>query len=416
MRFLHAADIHLDSPLTSLTRYEGAPADAIRLASREALEALVTLAIDEAVDFVVIAGDLYDGEWADVRTGMAFAAQMRRLDAPGIPVYLITGNHDAASVVTQSLRLPGNVHVFPTDHPETVHDERLGVALHGQGYATRAVEHDLAAGYPPPVPGALNIGLLHTAVDGHEDHARYAPCTLDALRAKGYDYWALGHIHEHRVLSQDPWIVFSGCLQGRHARECGRKGAVLVDAEGDAVRIEHRALDVVRWAVCDVDCAGAADEDEVLRRVEASLRAAVQDADGRLLATRLVLRGGCAAHDALVLGQVRVDADLRLRAGELWGDAVWVEDIRFQTCSTVDVEALLASDSPLADVLRAARETALDEAALRALAEELQPLAAKLPDELRRGTDAVEIGDPAALREVLADVERLLPARLAGGS
>ncbi len=207
LTFLHAADIHLDSPLRGLQRYEGAPADEIRQATRRALENLVQLAIDQSVAFVLIAGDLYDGDWKDHCTGLFFVSQMVRLREANIPVIVIAGNHDAMNKMTRTLPLPENVHMLDHKRPETIHLEALGVAIHGQSFATQAVLEDLSATYPSAVGGQLNIGLLHTCATGREGHAAYAPCTIPGLVAKQYDYWALGHVHGFEVLHR---IVISG--------------------------------------------------------------------------------------------------------------------------------------------------------------------------------------------------------------
>ena len=102
--------------------------------------------------------------------------------------------------------------------------EDLGLAVHGQGFAKREVTEDLSSAYPQADPHLFNIGLLHTCLDGKPGHEPYAPCTVDGLRSKGYQYWALGHVHNREVVSQDPWIVFPGNIQGRHARETGSQG------------------------------------------------------------------------------------------------------------------------------------------------------------------------------------------------
>ena len=227
-KFLHAADIHLDSPLLRLDVYEGAPAAEIRGATRRAFENLVQTALAEKVDFVVLAGDIYDGDWKDYNTGLHFAARIARLREAGIPVILAAGNHDAASSISRSLRLPDNARVFPHDRPDTFRLESVNVAVHGQSFGSPAVRADLSRGYPAPVPGCFNVGLLHTGVNGREGHEPYAPCTLAALREKGYDYWALGHVHQREVLSAEPLVVFPGNTQGRHARETGAKGCILV--------------------------------------------------------------------------------------------------------------------------------------------------------------------------------------------
>src|SRR3974390_1395346 len=133
--FLHAADIHLDSPLNGLERYENAPVDRIRGATRRAFTRLIDLAIDKRVDFVLLAGDLYDGDWRDYNTGLFLARELRRLRDCHIPVFLIAGNHDAANKMTRSLRLPDNVRFFSQDRPETVALDALDVAIHGQSFA-----------------------------------------------------------------------------------------------------------------------------------------------------------------------------------------------------------------------------------------------------------------------------------------
>ena len=213
MKFVHAADIHLDSPLKGLSRYEGAPVAEVRGATRRALENLVDLCLAEGAAFLLLAGDLYDGSWKDYSTGLFFASQMSRLRAGGVRVFMIRGNHDAASKITQSLRWPDNVPELSVRRAETVVVEDLGVAIHGQGFATKAVTDDLAAQYPSRVDGAFNIGLLHTSVTGREGHESYAPCKLETLFGKGYDYWALGHVHQREVLCENPWVVFPGNLQ-----------------------------------------------------------------------------------------------------------------------------------------------------------------------------------------------------------
>ncbi|NUU22496.1 MAG: DNA repair exonuclease, partial [Streptomycetaceae bacterium] len=179
MKLLHAADLHIDSPLRGLSRYPGAPAEEFRSAVRRALENLVDLAVHEGVDAVLLAGDVYDGDWKDYRTGLFFGAQMQRLREADIRVCMVAGNHDAQSKITKELRLPENVHRFSTAQPETKEYEDLGLAVHGQGFAERDVTDNLALAYPKARDGCLNIGLLHTALEGADGHDTYAPCRVD---------------------------------------------------------------------------------------------------------------------------------------------------------------------------------------------------------------------------------------------
>ena len=283
-RFLHAADIHLDSPLKGLAGQEGNAVERVRTATREAFDQLVGLAIDERVDFLIIAGDLYDGNWRDYKTGLFFVGGIGRLNKASITVYLLHGNHDAESQITKRLELPDNVHVFGTRKPETFDIGDLDVALHGQSFRQSDVTDNLVLDYPTPVSGAFNIGVLHTGLGGMGGHTNYAPCSLDDLVNKGYDYWALGHVHQAAVLHEKPHVVFSGNLQGRHIRETGAKGTSLVTVEeNEIVDLSSVPCDVVRWVVLPVSLNAAASVGDVTERVRDALEFAVaNEADGRL--------------------------------------------------------------------------------------------------------------------------------------
>ncbi len=412
-RFLHAADVHLDSPLRGLERYEGAPVEEIRGATRRAFVNLVDLALREEVAFVLLAGDLYDGDWRDYNTGLFFISQMRRLEAAAIPVFVVAGNHDAASQITKVLRPPGNVRLLATKRPETVRLEETGVAIHGQGFAGASVKEDLAAGYPPADPFLFNVGLLHTSLDGRPGYANYAPCTVDGLRSRGYQYWALGHVHEREEVCREPWIVFPGVLQGRHVRETGAKGATLVSVEErEVVAVEARELDVLRWAVCPVDLTGAAATDQALELVETALEREVARAGGRPLAVRIELGGACDVHEELRRDPERWTHEVRALATRFGGDGVWIERIVLRTRRPEALETVLDRDDALGGLASSIRELEGDEARLAALAEELSDLRRKLPAELFAAGDVPDFTVPAALREILPDVEELLVARL----
>ena len=250
MKFVHAADLHIDSPLRGLERYDGAPVELIRGATRRALEHLVELCLEEGAKLLLLAGDLYDGDWKDYSTGLFFCQQMARLREGGVTVVWIRGNHDAASRLTQHLRPTDNVHELSHARPSSLELEFDGaqIAVHGQGFPKAKVSDDLSERYPAPVSGAFNVGLLHTALDGREGHDAYAPCRVESLVNRGYDYWALAHVHQAAVLHERPHVVFCGNLQGRHIRESGPKGASLVVVEdGQVEAILPLHVDCVRW-------------------------------------------------------------------------------------------------------------------------------------------------------------------------
>jgi DNA repair exonuclease SbcCD nuclease subunit len=417
VKLVHAADLHIDSPLTGLERYEGAPVERIRGATRRAFEALVAMCLEEGADALLIAGDVFDGDWKDYSTGLFFARELARLRERAMPVYLVRGNHDAESQLSRKWTLPDNVRELSTRRPQTIVNDALGLAVHGQGYGTRQVTESLAASYPSAKAGLVNVGLLHTSMTGREGHAPYAPASIEMLAQKGYDYWALGHVHAREIVSEDPWIVFPGNLQGRHAKETGPKGASIVTFEdGRVTGVEHRALDVVRWAHLEIDASELAYGDDVVdaarRALEVAVREATEDAP-RLLAARLTVRGRSAAHTALAADPARFEQAIRA-AGYDFGDDVWLEKIRFRTEHEIDERALAERDDAIGQLLRAIERVRDDDAALLEHGRALAELASKLPDEVVEGEDGVRISDPTFLREVLDDVKGLLLPRLSG--
>ena len=417
-KFIHAADIHLDSPLKGLERYEGAPDEEIRGATRRALENLVKLAIEREVDFVLIAGDLYDGDWKDHNTGLFFVKQMSRLRKAEIPVIMISGNHDAANKMTKKLRLPDNVELLSYTRPKTAKSNKLhelGVAVHGRSFAKAAEYDNMARDYPERDSGLYNIGLLHTSLAGAEGHEPYAPCTIDELRQKQYDYWALGHVHNREIVSDDPLIVFCGNIQGRHIREMGAKGCYLVsvDEQGKA-ELDFQPLDVLRWDVCEVPIADAQRAEDVLDSFSTRLSVLNQTHEGMPLAIRVVVTGRSLVHEQLVTDPIGWTNQVRSTALDLTGGNVWVEKVKFQTLAARVSDGTEPVDGPIGELLRYVSELRDNEPQLKELSVELADLRHKLPNELTSGEDALALDDPNRLREWLDEVQPLLLSRLDG--
>lgn len=415
-RFLHAADIHLDSPLRGLLGQDGNAAERIRSATREALDLLVGTAIEERIDFLVIAGDLYDGDWRDYNTGIFFAGQMGRLNRADIPVYLLHGNHDAESQITKRLDLPDNVNVFSAQKPETFTLENLNIALHGQSFRQRDVSENLALDYPDPVSSAFNVGVLHTGLGGMGGHENYAPCSLDDLVNKGYDYWALGHVHQAQVLRERPHIVFPGNLQGRHIRETGPKGASLITVEdGEIIDIVSVSCDVVRWTVVPVALEEASSMGDVTSRVQQALDSAIaNEADGRLLACRVVLQGRSEIHEQLVASEDQVLAEARASALGLGDEVAWIEKVVIATEPTLDPQTLAQREDAIGELQRMLQEAGSDEDLLAQIEGDIGELVRRLSHDVRVDIEdqilksAIE-GDYAAL---IANVTPYLTARL----
>jgi exonuclease SbcD len=407
MKFLHAADIHLDSPLAGLMRRDDVPGHVTHDATRRAFTNLIDLAITEGAAFVLIAGDLYDSNWRDFNTGLFFAREMRRLDRPCI---LIRGNHDAGSVLTRHLHPPPNVTVLSPRKVETHVLEAHGVAIHGQSFPNRAVTEDLSAAYPPPRAGLFNVGLLHTSADDPGEHETYAPCRVESLALKGYDYWALGHIHARRTLHERPWIVFPGNIQGRHVRETGAKGCTLVEVRhGRVESIEHRATDVLRWAQIAVDLDGAATLEEVALRLRFALSGAQDAAEGRPLIARVTLTGATPQHAAILADPDAIEAECR-NAAAAAGPDVFVEQVRTLTRPPA-AAAAAGADDQLAAVFHAALD---DPALLQDLLAELRSLAGQVPHLPGRAPPDLPLTE-AALRALAPDAWQVVAHRLAGG-
>jgi hypothetical protein len=412
VRLVHAADLHVDSPLLGLERYEGAPVAALRGATRRALENLVELCLREGARALLLAGDLFDGSWRDFNTGLFFVRQMARLREAGVAVVIARGNHDAESVIPRHLPWPAGVHVLPSSRASTVELEHLGVCVHGQSYPTRAVADDLAARYPQAIGGALNVGVLHTDLDGRPGHDRYASTTLRVLEDRGYDYWALGHVHAREVVSTAPWVVFPGNLQGRNARETGAKGATVIEIEGGrVVGARHAPLDVVRFVVVEVPLDAADAPADAIDRARAALRGATTAADGRLVAAHVRFTGASDAAVGLAADPARTASDVRAAALDLPGaDQLWIAQVRTDARPVASTRAVAERGDALGALAAAARACGADAARAAELLGSNGGLDG-VRDEIVSGAVPDPTDDEARAR-FFADVEELLAARL----
>jgi exonuclease SbcD len=381
-KFLHAADLHLDSPLQGLDAHGDAPLERIRGATRRALERMVDLAIEERVQFVLIAGDVYDTQPL-LSSALFFRKAMQRLVEKKIRVVIALGNHDHAGLAPRSLKLPEGVTVLPADRPDSVAVAE-GVVVHGRSYPKRDCDENLAASYPEAAPAALNIGMLHTAL-GDSNHADYAPTSVAELVARGYQYWALGHVHGFREERQGGvHLVFPGNLQGRHARETGEKGVVVVEYERDRIVAVHRRfVDVVRWRHVEVDAATVT-RDLATTVKERVLAATAADRAQRLLCAVRVSVAGVLPPTVRGVGAAELRDALR---GELQeaGEDVWLEkvkvDLRRGEDDRVELDAQLEA---LAGTL------VEDEAARR----ELAALVSEVRTQLRKTDPRLTRSDP----------------------
>ena len=375
-----------------LYAYQDAPAELLRLATRSAFENLVDGAIAEEVDFMIIAGDLYDGPWRDFNTGLFFAREMGRLNAVNIPVYLLMGNHDAESEMTKRLVLPPNVFKFDSKKPQTYKIDKLRVALHGRSFKDAATTENFAATYPAPVAGWFNIGVLHTALEGNTVHANYAPCSVAELQTKGYQYWALGHVHEHRIISGNCTIAFPGNLQGRHIRETGPRGALMVTAsDTDVMSVDRYFVDVLRWHRMDVNVSGLNTMTEVVAAVALGLEGILRGADAdKPHAVRVVISGACHAHAELFGLETQLREEIKAQAVSLGSERLWIEKVRLETKPIETEESISLRADAVAELQGLLAGASSDTALLTSMHQDLMTLIGKLPLEVVNAIPALE--------------------------
>lgn len=294
-RFIHTADIHLDSPLRSLALKDPALAERIGNATRTAFTRIVDLCLEEQVDALLIAGDLYDGEQTSMKTALFLGRELARLDAVGIRTFIIRGNHDAMSKITAELVLPPSVKVFGA-RAETVAIEQTAgpgdIVIHGLSFREPKAPESLLPRYRPPSEGAVNIGLMHTSLGGAPGHDPYAPCSLADLEAAGFHYWALGHIHKRSAHVGRSTVVMPGIPQGRDINEAGAGSVSLVTVHDDgAVSVEERVVASARFDRLTVDLSGEADWAGAVSRVQRILSDAASAESDLHRVLRLHLRG-----------------------------------------------------------------------------------------------------------------------------
>jgi exonuclease SbcD len=358
-RFLHAADLHLDTPSEGLHGYPAEVAHQLRESSLQAFENLVELALREEVAFVVLAGDLYDGSDRGARAELAVRRGLSRLADAGIRSFIAHGNHDPVEQGWSTVRSwPSSITVFHPGDPQVVTFtvDGVTVAVHGVSYATRETRDNLARAFHRDPAAEVQVGVLHANVDGQIGHDPYAPCSVADLVATGLDYWALGHIHRRAVLHEaKPWIVYPGNLQGRSPKpsECAAKGALIVQVDGSIVGVPRFVpLDVLRFAAVTVPIDDAEDlgqVDDLVREAAEELRA---EAEGRPIILRVRLTGRGPAH-ALLRGDGRAQLLEALRTeGLARSPFLWVDRLDDQTRPDLDLDLLSAADDFVGNALR----------------------------------------------------------------
>jgi exonuclease SbcD len=332
IRFIHAADLHLDSPYAGLRQLPKSIFKRVQESTFRSLEKMVEFAIRARVDFMLISGDLYDGEDRSIKAQARLRKQMERLFEHHIEVYLLHGNHDHLSGTWTTIDMPENVHIFSaeTEMKEGRTKEGAKVHLYGFSYPERHVWEKVIDTYPQAEGADFHIGLLHGQLEGGSaEHQPYAPFTIPDLFEKGMDYWALGHIHKRQILHEDPYIVYSGNIQGRNRKESGPKGCYLVAITEETASLQFVETSDIVWESANINIHGINDFSALYLECRELLEKKRLNEQGVLLKIEL--------HDD---GSMDEESVQKVKNGELLevlqdgeeeeDDFVWVYDVEWQ--------------------------------------------------------------------------------------
>ncbi|WP_370693029.1 exonuclease SbcCD subunit D [Pseudotabrizicola sp.] len=380
-RFIHTADLHLDAPLKAIALRDADLAHQVGVASRTAFSRIVDLCLAETVAFLLIAGDLWDGTYSSTKTPRFLKQELLRLQAAGIRCFIIRGNHDALARQTGELDLPDTSHLFGARaSTEELNIDGQPVAIHGLSFRDPHAPESLLPRYPAPRPGAFNIGLMHTSLNGSPGHDNYAPCSLADLDAHGYDYWALGHIHRRAEHIGRATIVMPGIPQGRDIGEAGPASVTLVHvADDNTVTLEQRPVACLRFDRIMVDCGGIAAWADLLSTLDRAIRQAGQA--GRSedhLVIRPVLRGATPLAWRITRDLDRLTEEARTFAAVA---GVWIDKLELHL--TAEVTDSAGSHLPAELVRVVLEDLPQDPALATALVAAAQDLLRDLPHDLR---------------------------------
>lgn len=414
VRFVHAADLHLDAPFKGIDATDLRVRDALVASTYEALDALVAVCVGHAADFLVIAGDVYNDSERSLRAEFAFRDACVKLAEAGVRVYVARGNHDPASGRSLGLVMPENVHIFSEHEVERVVFERDGeavCALYGRSFRTAAERSNLARGFARDAGDTLAVGVLHANVGGRTEHEPYAPCSLEDLRAARMDYWALGHIHKPEVLSEQPAIVYSGCTQGLSPNESGLRGCRVVTLDASGATAETVPTSSVVWARETVDTDDLGSIEELMAALDDAVERAGRSAEGRPSVLRIELGGRSAVHGILARPGVLRDVLADVRAGALERDPwVWVDRITDSTRPAFDIATLRDSADFASDLVRLTDDLLADDRRLLALVEAAAaPVLSAMDTRDTPALDAASLLERArdlALDRMLAEEDR----------
>jgi DNA repair exonuclease SbcCD nuclease subunit len=408
VKFVHCSDLHLGSPFKGISGTRSELGKKLINATFDAFERIVEVAVEHSVDFVLIAGDVFDSEDHSLRSRIFLRDQLERLQKYNIRCFIVCGNHDPLKSWSQAVKLPENTTIFDSGEPQTHLVERDGkpvAAVTGVSFPEAAVKKNLAKEFKREHSALPAIALLHSNV-GSKAHEPYAPASLADLEQAGFDYWALGHVHTFAVLKDSsPCVVYPGCSQGTSPRETGEKGCCLVEIQdGAAPSVEFVPVDSIRYAFESLDITGFESYDEIFGGLNAVAEKLISENGNREIILRLDIIGRSSLNHELrgedaegVLGE-----ELQNQL-----DGVTLDRVRVLTRNDFDFEALGEDNGFVTDIIAESDSVLNDEAGMSEIAAELK--------KIRLSCRSMPEFSEAELREVVIQARNIALDKLLEG-
>jgi DNA repair exonuclease SbcCD nuclease subunit len=381
--FIHTADLHLDSPFKGISEVSEEISLELADATFKSFNRIIDLCIEKQVDFILIAGDIYDGADRSLRAQLRFRDGLKRLSDAGIKAYIVHGNHDPLDGWSANLEWPENVHIFNGKSVEEVSFEKDGeeiAQIYGISFHNREMKANLTNKFPTisqTKKALFTIGMLHCNVGTNTGHEPYAPCTLHDLITRNFDYWALGHVHKKAIVNDDnPLVIYPGNPQGLHPKETGARGCFLVNVdESGEPTAEFIEVDSIRWFVEALSIDSLCTEQELISQIHNCIEKIWKEAEGRSSVCRIILTGRSVLHSSIARKGVLDDILKDIREDEEGGKQfVWIESIEDNTNPEIDRKSLLEREDFIGDLVKLFEEFSHDETKIAELRESLEPL------------------------------------------
>lgn len=404
-KFIHAADLHIESPYKGVSKMNKSLGEALVEQGIKAYEALIQCALDNKIDFLLIAGDSFDSESGSLSAQYRFVRGLEQLNEAQIPVFIICGNHDPLKSWSSYLQLPENVIRFEANevqqHSVTKEGKKIA-EIYGVSFGEKEEYHNLAATYNRKDDAEFSIGMLHGTIAGNKAHTPYCPFDMDNLRASNIDYWALGHIHKREILSENnPLVVYPGNIQGRHFNETGEKGCSLVEVDhGKVINHDFISLSNIVYEYVNIDVTGMENTSDFFSTIEKLKKEQTDQSKSYLL--RIRLKGKSDLHTVFAN-----PSDMEGLINELNDSIsyhqrfVFIDRIIDESLPIIDLEERAKSSDFIADILHRFKQLESNET-------EALELIDSIMEEIGSSKVGREINKIDFNKEVQSEIEELL--------